>query len=310
MGLAMTPLLCVSPATGQTLASPAAGFPSSLPLLAEHRYRMLAKVRPLLFWISRDDVGGARIAWRGDQQGAVGFDLLIGSDPERAPRRVNKWGFISEEVRGSNARVLGVMKQSNEQSVREAEAQLGATGSTGYTFKAIQAVADARGASAQVTSIHADRDFTYRDAVPLLASVVQDKRSVVSPPVALPTNTRPGFLVALAELMNRGVEACHRQSGTLDRSTRARVTYVYDGAFYDMTTRDSQLLPTADIGGHRYTNVARSDFEVRSRKTGEITRFQVTYHTDGALVGVPVHAIYQPRWWLEVQLFLDDNATF
>ena len=35
--------------------------PRALPVVAEHKYRMLAKVRPLLFWISKDDVGGARI---------------------------------------------------------------------------------------------------------------------------------------------------------------------------------------------------------------------------------------------------------
>ena len=53
---------------------------------------MLAKVRPLLFWISKDDVGGARVSWRGDADGAFGLDLLIGSDPARAPRQINRWG--------------------------------------------------------------------------------------------------------------------------------------------------------------------------------------------------------------------------
>ena len=54
---------------------------TSMPVVAERYYRMLAKVRPLLFWISRDDVGGARIGWLGDQGGSKGFELLIGSDP-------------------------------------------------------------------------------------------------------------------------------------------------------------------------------------------------------------------------------------
>jgi len=307
IGLAVTLPTCVRPAAGQTIASPAVGRPSSLPLLAEHRYRMLARVRPLLFWISRDDVGGARVSWRGDRDGAVGFELLIGSDPERAPRRVNKWGFIAEEVRGSDARVLGVMKQSNEQSIKDAEKQL-AGDTQGYVFKAIQGVANDREASANVRSIRVARDLTYRDIEPLLQRVAAGAPAAETRSIALPDNTRPGFLVALAELVSRNVEACQRQPGA--RLQPSRTSYVYFGTFYDLNVRASELLRTVEIGGQHYTNVARSDFEVRNRTTGETTRFQVTYHTTGALAGVPVHAIYQPRWWFEVQLFLDDQSKF
>ena len=70
----------------------------SLPVRVEHRYRMLGRVRPLLFWISREDVGGAQVTWREAADG-VGYELLIGSDPERAPRRINRWGYIGEERR-------------------------------------------------------------------------------------------------------------------------------------------------------------------------------------------------------------------
>ena len=135
MGLTATPLLCVSPAAAQDVAASAvAGQPmpaeasakagSPLPMLAEHRYRMLGKARPLLFWITRDDVGGARITWRGDRASASGYELLIGSDPTKAPLKINRWGYIAEEMRGAHASVLGVMKQSNEKSIEEAQAQI------------------------------------------------------------------------------------------------------------------------------------------------------------------------------------------
>jgi hypothetical protein len=88
--LLMTPLAAISQAAG-----------TELPVVSEHRYRMLAKVRPLLFWISKDDVGGAKVSWRGSEDGGFGLDLLIGSDPRRAPRQINKWGYIAEQVRGS-----------------------------------------------------------------------------------------------------------------------------------------------------------------------------------------------------------------
>lgn len=36
------------------------------------------------------------------------------------------------------------------------------------------------------------------------------------------------------------------------------------------------------------------------------TEFELLYGTSGALAEIPVHAVYQPRWWLQVELFLDE----
>ena len=282
-------LMTASASVGQ-----AAG--EGLPVVSEHRYRMLAKVRPLLFWITKDDVGMARVSWRGNDAGAFGLDLLIGSDPLRAPRNVNRWGYIAEEVNGSNARMVGVMKQSNEQSVAEAEKQLGVEGKQGFTYRAIQGTADAREARAGVTSVNVARDLTYRDIDSLLSMINGAGSGAESRSVALPAGTRPGFLVALHDLVTG--------------KAKSTVPYVYYGMFYDLAMKGSSLQKTATIDGHRYTNVAKSDFEIRNRSNGEVTKFQLTYGTEGELAGVPIHAVYQPRWWFEVQLFLDERATF
>jgi hypothetical protein len=298
-GLLMTPLAATSKAAG-----------TELPVVSEHRYRMLAKVRPLLFWISKDDVGGAKVSWRGSEDGGFGLDLLIGSDPRRAPRQINKWGYIAEQVRGTDARVLGVMKQSNEQTVADAEKALGAEGKGGYVFRAIQGTASNREARAGVTTVRVERDMTYRDIDPLIALVngatdpTAENRSV-----ALPPGTRPGFLVTLSELVKQSVEGYSKQASAFAPSKQP-LTYVYFGVFYDLSLRGSELLKTATIDGQRYTNVARSDFEIKNRSTGETTRFQLTYGTTGVLAGVPVHAVYQPKWWFEVQLFLDERSAF
>jgi hypothetical protein len=61
-----------------------------LPIATEHRYRMLAKVRPLLLWISRDNGGDARITRRSDGADSLSFELLVGSHPARAPRRIKR----------------------------------------------------------------------------------------------------------------------------------------------------------------------------------------------------------------------------
>src|SRR5688572_19014010 len=149
---------------------------SGLPVLAEHYYRMLAKVRPLLFWISRDNVGGARIGWLGDQLGSRGFELLIGSDPTRAPRKINRWGYIAEELRGSTASTLGVMKQSNEESLEDAKAKLGDHPGATHVFKAIRATTSNGRATADVLTLQSESDLTYRDVGSLL-TLVNDKAS-------------------------------------------------------------------------------------------------------------------------------------
>src|SRR5262249_9818572 len=138
--------------------------PAALPSVAEHKYRMLAKVRPLLFWISKDDVGGARITWRGDDNGGFGLHVPVGSRPQRAPRQINRWGYIAEDMQGSEAHVIGVMKQSTEQSIAEAESQLASEqGRSGYVYRAIQGVATSQEARADVKTVRVERDLTFRD---------------------------------------------------------------------------------------------------------------------------------------------------
>jgi len=300
-------------AEGRGAAPAAVTRPAALPPVAEHKYRMLAKVRPLLFWISKDDVGGARITWRGDDNGGFGLDVLIGSDPQRAPRQINRWGYIAEDVQGAEAHVIGVMKQSTEQSIAEAESQLAREqGRSGYVYRAIQGTTTSQEARADVKTVRVERDLTFRDIDPLLALVngpAGAARDGESRSVPLPAGTRPGFLIALLDLVRQSTNAYSQPGGSFKPSPTP-TPYVYYGVFYELTMKSSTLLRTATIDSQRYTNLARSDFEIRNRSNGETTRFQLTYGTAGELAGIPVHAIYQPRWWFEVQLFLDDHAAF
>lgn len=285
----------------------------ALPVVAEHKYRVLATVRPFLFWISRDNVGGARITWRGDDAGAFGLDLLIGSDPQRTPRKINRWGYIAEQVRGSEARVLGVMKQSNEHTVAEPESQIAKeAGQGGYAFRVIQGTATGRAARAGVMTVRVTRDLTFRDIGQLLAMVSATGNGVEradTRSVWLPAGTRSGFLLALSDLLTQSVDA-HGRAGATFTPSRAPIQFVYSGTFYDLTMKSAELLKAATIDAQQYTDVARSAFEIRNRRNSEKTRFQLTYGTTGALAGIPVHAVYQPRWWFEVQIVLDEASEF
>ena len=277
----------------------------SLPVRVEHRYRMLGRVRPLLFWISRDDIGEAQVTWREAGNG-VGYELLIGSDPERAPRRINRWGYIGEERKGSDARVFGVMKQSNEESLSEAEAHIASEGrQSGHVFKAIQSWTTLESSEARVLTIRSDRDLTFRDIDPLMNLIAASGHDAVIRRVALPAGAQPGFLTALADLIHRSVDAHRRQPVTSLPTPSA--LYVYNGGLHDLTVRSSRLVRSVQSGGHQYRDVIESSFDSKSRASGLVTRFQIAYGTTGSLAEIPVHAVYQPRWWLEVQLFLDDK---
>jgi len=128
-----------------------------------HHYRIGARVRPLLlFWITRNDVGDA-VVTRQRATGEARYSLLIGTDPNRTPMHINRWGYIEEEIRGAEARMLGVMTESDEESIDQAEANVRRQSSGSHPFKVIRATADAAQAHARVASIHAPADYTLHD---------------------------------------------------------------------------------------------------------------------------------------------------
>ena len=78
------------------------------------RYKMSGRVRPLLFWIGKDDIGIARIVWRRGDGAAVGYEFLVGTDPAKAPRSLNRWGYIAEDVEGADGSILALMTGADE----------------------------------------------------------------------------------------------------------------------------------------------------------------------------------------------------
>jgi hypothetical protein len=78
----------------------------------------------------------------------------------------------------------------------------------------------------------------------------------------------------------------------------------------DVAVRRSDPMHFIQIDGRQYIDVARSEFEVGNRISGDTTRFQMTYGTGSALPGGPAPTTYQPRWWFEVQLSLGGRIRF
>lgn len=292
-------------AAGAGLMSPAC---SPLPVVARHRYRMAGKIRPLLFWIGRDNVGEAQIVWRRESAEAYGFELLIGSDPKRAPRRINRWGYIAEQVDGSNTCIVGVMKQSNEKSIAEAKSHVESEAKAGgHVYKAIRSTVTPDEARARVTRVQVGRDLTFRDLDALLASVAAAPPTGEPKTIPLPPGTRPGFLVTLSDLVHADVQA-YQDGGPLKHSHAVGAVYVYNDDFYDLTLRRSEFLRESHVGKRTVANLVRGEFRIHNRTTHENSDFEMVYGTEGSIAEVPVRASYRPRWWLEVDLTLDDGG--
>jgi len=269
-----------------------AGAVRSSGAFERHHYSVAARIRPLLvFWISRNGVGDA-IVTRRVSPGEAEYALLIGSDPDRAPRHINRWGYIKEEIRGTEARLLGLMTESDEESLEQAEANLKTPAQGDHPFKVIRATVDGEQARSVVTSIGAPRDYSYRELQAVLDLALREPPDGTPRTIHLPFGTRPGFLAALADAM---------------RISAGPITYVYHGRIYELRQTTARPISDLRIGRVSYGAAIAAEFTITSKRDGERTSFSMTYGTEGRFAQVPLTVSYRPRWWMEVNLTLDDG---
>jgi hypothetical protein len=278
-----------------------------LPIVKTHRYRMAGRVRPLLFWVGRDEVGLAKLAWRAAEDGQRGYDLLVGTDPAKAPRGINRWGFISERRAGSDGAVLAVMSRSDETSLGEAQASV--EGGGGSEFKAMRAVTREGVLAWQVARVQAPGTMTIHEIVPLLDRVRTETASVSARSRPVAPESRPGFLLAVAELVDRTVSARPRGDGGASVASpkslaNGPVPYVFGQQSYQLRVASAKAAPLALPGTGRSVPGCVAVFEILNLASGERTRFDMSFATDGPLAGVPITVAWQPRWWLKVELAL------
>jgi hypothetical protein len=114
---------------------------------------------------------------------------------------------------------------------------------------------------------------------------------------------RPGFLVAVAELVDRAVAARTAHAST-DTLRHANVPYVFGQQSY--TLRFASVAPASlpRPTGEGPVAGCTSVLEIRNLSTGQRTTFDMSFGTEGELAGVPLTIAWQPRWWLKVELAL------
>jgi hypothetical protein len=291
---------------GNVASSSDRALPRIAPVTArdhtEHVYRIIGKVRLLLFWASADDVGGARISWHGvDRNQSV--SLLIGSDPGRAPRQVNEWGYIREAGAGDLTTVFGIRTVTDGDSPADAEARRTQAGSVTELGVLCSSVSPLN-ASSRTATVYVDDGATYRDLGRVLHAVERhgrwNRRGALRP-----SDTEPGFLTALDRLIRSTAAA----AADTDKPACGRFAYIYKDAVYDLFARRVDRIRELRTRARVYHDLLRSDIVVRNRASGSTSSFSITYGTTGPLAGVPVTARYQPNWWFKVELELDDEAA-
>jgi hypothetical protein len=279
-------------ASANGLPLPASGAAAGQ--VERHHYTIGARVRPLLvFWIARSGVGDA-VVTRRRAPGEASYSLLIGSDPDRTPMHINRWGYIEEEIRGAEARLLGLMTESEEDSIQEAEANLRKQSSGSHPFKVIHATADGEQAQARVVSINMPEDYTLRQMRVVLDVAQRAASGGTLRLMRLPPGTRPGFLAALADAMRM--------------PTERSIAYAYYGKLYELRRTRSRDIPNLQIAQRAYGPAVAADFVITSAHDGEQTKFSMTYGTHGAFAEIPLTVTYQPRWWMQVELTIDEAS--
>jgi hypothetical protein len=260
---------------------------------AEHRYRFVGKLRMAVIWAKHDDIGSARMTWRSDSNSSA-LALMVGSDPQRAPRSLNKWGYLREEVRPDRAEVFTVRSLGSSESSSTTYDAASEGPLFGASCSSIGNT-DVTGAKTTVSAA----GVTYRMFDRLL------DRIALAPRWQGKHTTRPegadaGFLTALQHVIRAG-----RNDST---STAGPITYIYNSTIYDLTMQGSHQLGRTAIGSRTFDQLIRTDVSIRNRTTDEITKLAVTYSPDRTGAPLPIQIFCQPNFWLSVELRLDDTA--
>jgi hypothetical protein len=295
---------------------------SDFRLYRQYNYVMTGKIRLLLFWIGQDDVGGGYIRTEvGRERSELeSIRLKIGSDPDKAPRDINRWGSATEILErdlqdGSaiSTAFFGFMKVTEGETVDAVERELETEGENSHhIFEASINRIDRTVALSSVLPIVSSVDFNIHELDDVDRMVLEQYQSAfrLSKFRSLSGNQRrvcdrnESFLFTVKELIDAAV--------TGDSTPNSRC-YLYNSKLLELTLRHSdpvrhETIQYELIDGtaieKEYRDLLELKFQVRNPETGWDTDFDLLVGTSGALRGVPVRITYQPEFWFKAILNL------
>lgn len=287
---------------------------------AEYRYVMTCRVRFLLFWGGKDDVGGGYVRIgkaTGDDRERM-IQILFGSDPAKAPLAINRWGGGTEVLRSagsgqqSASAFFGFMKSSKGQSVLAMRSELAKEKTSGaHLFEGIMSRVDDGRALSTTVPYTSDRDYDLHQYSEAEKATLQQLES------------NPSRLIRSMD--GAGRQACPRSgeflSTTLQlmddavsgHSTSESLCYIYNARHYRASLVSVQPVEdkTVHVGlrgggelAETYHHLKSAHFEVECQETGGRSSFDILLGTEGSLRGAPIQINYQPNWWFQVVLNL------
>jgi hypothetical protein len=293
---------------------------------AEYDYIMTCRLRLLVFWVGRDDLGGGyiKIGQTDDDPGLRMIQLLFGSDPAKAPRAINRWGAGTEVIKLDGSKTpeasafVGFMKSSKGQSVSAMRSELSHEKSTGkHLFEAIISRVDRTQALSTTVPFYSDKDYDMHqlaDAQALALGQLGDgqarKFRRLDGLAHAKCSRVGGFLSTTEELLERSRE---------DVKTPLPLCYMYNARLYTLTLQ--RVDPVATKAVHvtlkepgqkidqTYRDLKEAHFQINNEESGVKTDFTVLVGTSGELRGVPIQINYQPNWWFQIVLNLKTQPT-
>jgi hypothetical protein len=290
----------------------------------QYDYVMTARVHLILFWTGKDDVGGGYIrrAISSSDAHEEFFQVLFGSDPEKAPRAINRWGAGTEVAWHKNPATLtnaqddvaasaffGFMKSSRGKSVGELQSELKKENEQGlHAFTGILSRVEPARAVSTVVPLQSPTDYTlhqYDAAAPVMLEHIQDSDGPVRSLAERDCTRAAAFMATVAELIEASLDGatapqsrCYVHDAQENTLKLEKVERLPNLSVQVQTAKKTPLLDTS------YQQLLQLDFVSTHKKTGKQVNFTVITGTKGPLRGVPVQIRYQPNWWFQVVLNL------
>jgi hypothetical protein len=286
----------------------------------EYRYVMTCRLRLLLFWTGRDDVGGGYVrigqAEGDDRQQMI--RILFGSDPAKAPLSINRWGAGTEVLRldaagqPEGSAFFGFMKSSKGQSVLAMQKELSKEKANGsHLFEGIMSRVDSGRALSTTVPYTSNTDFDLHQVAEAQKAALQELESNPQRRVRRLDGSdrtacgRPGeFLSTIYELT---------QAAVAGHATPETLCYIYNARHYRATLAsvhpvgERRVHVTLRKGGaidQTYRDLKLAHFELVGQETAGTSTFDILLGTAGNLRGAPIQITYQPNWWFQVILNL------
>ena len=321
-----------SPAANREIAE-ALGWMRNAPKSAVNfDYVMTARVRLLVFWAGKDDVGGGYIrrGYSTDDPRQESIQVLFGSDPAKAPKAINRWGAGTEVLWHKDAvdaaggsgvddvvssAFFGFMKSSKGKSAAEMQEELKHEKDKGeHQFTGILSRVDSGRAVSVVVPLSSQTDFNlhqYGEAEPLIFEKLSklEDRPVRELSDLQGCARASEFLATVAQLMDSALKGNAQQQS---------LCYIYNAEVNTLTLQKVNSLAKLAVQvksskgelavDKTYTDLIEAEFVSTSKKTGKKSEFTIAMGTKGEQRGVPLQIRYQPNWWFQVVLNLKPES--